>query len=91
MFVTSLLRPRSMIICSLLSMSLLGLTGCLTTNSSAEDPSGIGHYDRSAVCTNLTKQIEFMQDQGYNITNQGASQVQMQQLMARYKANGCDK
>jgi hypothetical protein len=67
------------------------LSGCNTLMSDASDPAGLGNYDRQSMCNNLTRQIEFMQDQGYNTTNQGASQVQMQQLMARYKANGCDK
>lgn len=71
--------------------TLVLLCGCHTFLTDASDPSGIGNYDRQSVCANLTEQIEFLQDQGYNATNQGASQVQMQQLMARYKANGCDK
>ena len=67
------------------------LSACTSDSAAATDPSGVGNYDRQAVCDNLSRQIGFLQDQGYNATNQGASQVQMQQLMARYKANGCDK
>jgi hypothetical protein len=48
-------------------------------------------YNRSDVCTNLTRQIQFKQDQGYNATNQGPGQMQQQQLLAAYRANGCDK
>lgn len=75
----------------LVTLSTLMLAACSTTDSAASDPSGVGGYDRQAVCDNLTNQVNYMRDQGYNTTNQGASQVQMQQLMARYKANGCDK
>jgi len=75
----------------LVTLSTLVLTACNTTGSTAPDPSGVGGYDRQAICDNLSNQISYMRDQGYNVTNQGASQVQMQQLMARYKANGCDK
>ena len=75
----------------LVTLSTLFLTACSSTSSSAADPSGVGSYDRQTICDNLTNQINYMRDQGYNVTNQGASQVEMQQLMARYKANGCDK
>ena len=76
---------------SLLVLLIAFLSACTDNSAAATDPSGVGHYDRQAVCDNLSRQIGFLQDQGYNATNQGASQVQMQQLMARYKANGCDK
>jgi len=81
------------IILSVLTMitTALFVAGCNSDTAAASSPTGVGHYDRQAVCTNLSRQISFMQDQGYNMTNQGAGQVQMQQLMARYKANGCDK
>lgn len=66
------------------------LTACME-NGPASDPLGLGHYDRDAVCTNLNNQLAFMQDQGYEVTNQGNTQSKMQQLTASYKANGCDK
>ncbi|MBY0545317.1 MAG: hypothetical protein K2Q14_07210 [Gammaproteobacteria bacterium] len=68
------------------------LTGCNTLNNnySALTPSG-GNYNRNSVCENLRQQIEFNADRGYGTTNMGASQVQQQQLLASYQANGCDK
>ena len=68
------------------------LTGCNTMNSnySALTPSG-GSYNRNTVCDNLRQQIEFNADKGYRATNMGSNQVQQQQLLASYQANGCDK
>ncbi|NNM60448.1 MAG: hypothetical protein HKM04_11630 [Legionellales bacterium] len=68
------------------------LSGCKTMNSnySALTPSG-DNYNRNSVCDNLRQQIEFNADRGYSTTNMGAGQVQQQQLLASYQANGCDK
>lgn len=64
------------------------LAGC-ASQTPGSDP--FAQYDRQTVCTNLTRQLQFAQDQGYNATNQGAAQIQNQRLLASYKANGCDK
>lgn len=64
------------------------LAGCVS-QSPGSDP--FGQYNRQTVCANLTRQLQFAQDQGYNATNQGAAQIQNQRLLASYKANGCDK
>jgi hypothetical protein len=77
---------------SFVCLSCFALAGCNTTNStySALSPSG-NNYNRSAVCENLRQQIGFNADQGYAATNMGPKQVQQQQLLAAYQANGCDK
>ncbi len=76
----------------LLTSSIL-LAACTTdTNGySLFDTPKNGNYNRSDVCANLTRQIQFNQDQGYNTTNQGVGQIQQQQILAAYRANGCDK
>lgn len=68
------------------------LTGCNTLNNNYAPltPSG-GNYNRNSVCENLRQQIGFNADRGYNTTNMGPGQVQQQQLLASYQANGCDK
>lgn len=73
-------------------LSCFALAGCNTTNSNYAPltPSG-GSYNRSTVCENLRQQIEFNADKGYAATNMGPGQVQQQQLLASYQANGCDK
>ena len=77
---------------SLLTLGLVSLTACshMPSTYSALTPSN-GNYNRSQVCENLRQQIGFNADQGYGSTNMGAKQVQQQQLLAAYQANGCDK
>jgi hypothetical protein len=71
---------------------LLGITVLLVGCSSQTAPSDpFGQYNRQSVCANLSQQLQFNNDRGYQATNQGASQIQYQQLLASYKANGCDK
>ncbi len=68
------------------------LTACTTdTNGYSLFDTPGASYNRSDVCANLTRQIQFNQDQGYNVTNQGEGQMQQQQILAAYRANGCDK
>lgn len=76
-----------------ISIGVIGICALLSACSSevGSNTNLPGQYDRQGVCTNLTRQIEFYQDQGYGVTNQGSTQAQMQQLLATYKANGCDK
>lgn len=76
----------------LIALCCLALAGCNTMNNtySALTPSG-NNYNRSTVCENLRQQIGFNADQGYSTTNMGAGQMQQQQLLASYQANGCDK
>jgi len=71
----------------LLSMTL-GLAAC-SNQTTANDP--FGPYNRQSVCANLSQQLQFNRDQGYQVTNQGADQIRNQQLLASYRANGCDK
>lgn len=82
---------KALIGVSLLTAAIL-LSACSNNNSAYSILTSPGtSYDRSKVCANLTQQIGFLNDQGYNATNQGPGQVQQQQLLAAYKANGCDK
>ncbi|MFN7097514.1 MAG: hypothetical protein ACK4PR_08150 [Gammaproteobacteria bacterium] len=76
----------------LICVACVMLAGCKTMNStySVLSPSG-NNYNRSTVCENLRQQIGFNADQGYSATNLGPGQVQQQQLLAAYQANGCDK
>ena len=64
------------------------LAACSNQTSS---PNSFGQYNRQSVCANLSQQLQFNRDQGYMVTNQGADQIRNQQLLASYKANGCDK
>ncbi len=71
---------------------LLGATVLLAGCSNQTSPTdSFGQYNRQSVCANLSQQLQFNKDQGYQATNQGANQIQYQQLLASYKANGCDK
>lgn len=77
---------------ALMGILCLVLTGCNTMNSNYSPLVSSGdNYDRNSVCANLRQQIQFNADKGYAATNMGASQVQQQQLLAAYQANGCDK
>lgn len=73
----------------MLSLTLVGCSQMPSTYS-ALTPSG-SSYNRSKVCDNLRQQIGFNADQGYGATNMGPKQVQQQQLLMAYQANGCDK
>lgn len=71
---------------------LLCATVLLAACSNQTSPTdSFGQYNRQSVCANLSQQLQFTKDQGYQATNQGASQIRNQQLLASYKANGCDK
>ncbi len=71
---------------------LLGATVLLAACSNQTSPTdSFGQYNRQSVCANLSQQLQFNRDQGYQATNQGANQIYNQQLLASYKANGCDK
>lgn len=76
----------------LIGLSTLALSGCNTMNNNYAPltPSG-SNYNRGTVCDNLRQQIQFNADKGYAATNMGSNQVQQQQLLASYQANGCDK
>jgi len=76
----------------LMGIFCVALAGCNTLNNNYSPLVSSGsNYDRNSVCANLRQQLQFNADKGYAATNMGSNQVQQQQLLAAYQANGCDK